>query len=68
MDKEIERIEELASLIIDWLFSYHFKKYKKVWTHDIMTMLMQFESNPLLRFYAVSLVIASELITTPKEK
>ena len=63
VDKDVKRIEELTSITIDWLYSYHFKKHKRVFTHDMMYMLIQFEKNPLLRFYAVSLVQCSELLT-----
>ncbi len=55
-------VEELSSLTVDWLFNIHFKKHRKIQSHEIMCMLMQFERNPIKRIYATRIVECSELL------
>ena len=64
-NKKIEddmEVEELASLTIDWLYRYHFKKHEKVHSHEIMSMLMEFERSPIKRIYATRIVECSEFL------
>jgi hypothetical protein len=49
--------EELASMLVDWIFNHHLKYHSTIWTHEMVEALLPYEPNLPKRLMAVQQVL-----------